>query len=160
MTGKPQLDVIDREHCMRLLARHPLGRILYTNGALPAIQPVNYALDGNSIVVRTESESKLAAAGRGQVVAFEIDDIDTDHGSGWSVVVTGRATTIASEHELARAQELPIPAWFVPDQPHFIRIQCELVTGRRLRRARRTASGHGEDRTSLAGTETADEQTG
>lgn len=119
---------------MRLLATEPFGRILYTAGALPVIQPVMYALDAESIVIRTDHLSKLAVAGRQEVVAFEIDAIDPAQGSGWSVIVTGRAREITSDAELARARALPLPGWTREGTGRYLRIDCELVTGRQLHR--------------------------
>lgn len=138
---EPELHVLDRQVCMRLIATRPFGRILYTAGALPAIQPVNYVLDEDHIVIRTDSLPKLAAAGRRQVVAFEIDDIDDDRGSGWSVVVTGHVREIVAEPDLTRARSLPIPEWILRGPDHrYIRIDCELVTGRSLTRPNGSAS--------------------
>jgi hypothetical protein len=38
------------------------------------VRPVNFCLDGDDIVIRTAAGSKLAAATRRAVVAFEVDD--------------------------------------------------------------------------------------
>lgn len=127
------LTVIDRDTCMQLLAKTPVGRIVYTSGALPVVQPVNYTLDDDSIIVRTSSRSKLAAAGRREVVAFEIDEIDHDGQRGWSVLVTGRATEISDPAELARVTTLGVQSW-LPTQPErYVRISCEIITGRAIR---------------------------
>ena len=40
------LEILDREDCLGLLASVPLGRVVFTDRALPAIQPVNFVLDG------------------------------------------------------------------------------------------------------------------
>jgi len=39
---------------------------------LPSVVPVNYLLDNDRIVIRTDAGSKLAAALRGAPVAFEV----------------------------------------------------------------------------------------
>ena len=43
----------------------PVGRIVYTRQALPAVELVNFALDDGDIVIRTDAGGKLAAATRG-----------------------------------------------------------------------------------------------
>ncbi|MEU7837704.1 pyridoxamine 5'-phosphate oxidase family protein [Nonomuraea sp. NPDC049129] len=63
------LQVLSHEECMRLLPTRPIGRIVFTDSALPAVQPVNFCLDGEDIVIRTAAGSKLAAATRHAVVA-------------------------------------------------------------------------------------------
>jgi uncharacterized protein len=77
--------------CRELLTRHHFGRFGFVDavGVLPSIVPVNYLLDNDRIVIRTDAGSKLAAALRGAPVAFEVDGVDQDHQVGWSVVVRG-----------------------------------------------------------------------
>jgi nitroimidazol reductase NimA-like FMN-containing flavoprotein (pyridoxamine 5'-phosphate oxidase superfamily) len=41
-------------------------------GVMPSVVPVNYLLDNDRIVIRTDAGSKLAAALRGASVAFEV----------------------------------------------------------------------------------------
>jgi nitroimidazol reductase NimA-like FMN-containing flavoprotein (pyridoxamine 5'-phosphate oxidase superfamily) len=64
-----RLETLDRDECLRLLATVPVGRIGLSIGALPAILPVNFAMVGSSIVIRTVVGSKLDAATRHAVVA-------------------------------------------------------------------------------------------
>ena len=56
------LEVLDRDECLRLLAFATIGRVGFTSGALPAVLPVNFHLDGERILVRTGRGSKLDAA--------------------------------------------------------------------------------------------------
>ncbi len=55
------LEVLERHECLRLLASQPVGRVAVVVDAWPMIFPVNYALDGDSIVFRTDEGSKLPA---------------------------------------------------------------------------------------------------
>ena len=65
------LEQLSRTECLRLVGQVPLGRIVYTRQALPAVELVNFTLDDGDIVIRTDASGKLAAATRGAVVAFE-----------------------------------------------------------------------------------------
>lgn len=127
-----RVEELDRAECLRLLRKSSLGRLVFTINALPAVQPVNYVLDDESIVIRTESTSKLAAAGRRDIVAFEVDDIDDVLGTGWSVAVTGQARAITEPGEIERVSKLPLHSWALDERGRYVRISCELVTGRRL----------------------------
>lgn len=109
-----------------------VGRIVYTVDAMPAITPVNYVVDGESILIRTASTNKLAAAGRNEIVAFEADRIDPQRRAGWSVVITGRASEITDPTDLARVGALPLRSWVLDGTGRYIRIHTDLVTGRRL----------------------------
>ena len=130
MTGR--MHVLSRDECLALLSTVPVGRLVYTHRALPAVAPVNFLVDGREILVRTGYGSKLAAAVRGSVVAFEVDDIDVELETGWSVTVTGPAREETDEVELARLRRLPLRPWAAGPREHFLKIAVELVEGRRL----------------------------
>ena len=88
------LEVLSRGECLQLLGGATLGRIGITIQALPLILPVNFKLVGHAIVFRTGPGTKLDAATRGSVVAFEADEIEPFSHAGWSVVVTGVAQEV------------------------------------------------------------------
>ena len=92
------LQVLDEVDAMRLLAQSHLGRVGLTIGALPAIFPVNYCLIDGDIVFRSSPGSKVSAASRGTVVAFEVDDYHDADRSGWSVLVVGRSEVVHDLH--------------------------------------------------------------
>lgn len=119
--------------CWEQLATHPamVGR-LGTGGASPDIFPVNYAVDGQSIVFRTAQGKKLSAVGGGERVVFEVDDIDPEWRHGWSVVLRGFAERVTDGGELARLRSLPLQAWDPAPKPEFVRIRTHLVSGRRI----------------------------
>lgn len=66
-----------------------VGRLVFTEGALPAIRPVNYFVHEDDIIVRTSPAGTLSTLDN-QVVAFEIDHIEPDSHTGWSVVAVGK----------------------------------------------------------------------
>lgn len=144
------LEVLERAECLVLLGSVPLGRLVFTDRALPAVQPVNFVLDGEEIVIRSSAGSKLAAATRGAIVAFEVDEFDEDARTGWSVTVVGQAEEISDPVRLQHARRLPLRPWSPGDRDHFISVSAERVTGRRIHRTR-----HSEAAGVTAGTETA-----
>jgi nitroimidazol reductase NimA-like FMN-containing flavoprotein (pyridoxamine 5'-phosphate oxidase superfamily) len=126
------LEILDAEECRSLLAATPLGRIVFTDRALPAVQPVNYVLADGDVVIRTSPGSRLATAAGDAVVAFEIDDFDTASRTGWSVVVVGRARAATGTAELDALRALPLQTWAPGEHDHFIRIHPQLISGRRI----------------------------
>ncbi|MCX5337064.1 MULTISPECIES: pyridoxamine 5'-phosphate oxidase family protein [unclassified Streptomyces] len=124
---------LDREECMRLLAQVPVGRIVHTRQALPAVLPVNFGLDTDgTVLLRTSADSELARAIDGAIVAFEADDIDAATHSGWSVVVTGHAAVVTDPAEHERLTRTGPNSWVPAPREAFVRIEAELVTGRAL----------------------------
>lgn len=126
------LEILTAEECRTLLAGGLLGRIVFTDSALPAIQPVNYAIADGDLVIRTSTRTKLAAAASDAIVAFEVDDFDAATGRGWSVVVTGHARAVSDLRELAELRRLPLRPWTPADGGHYIRIQPVVLSGRRV----------------------------
>jgi hypothetical protein len=122
--------------CLRLLATVPIGRIIYTRQALPAVELVNFALEGGDIIIRTDRSGKLAAAARGAIVAFEADVVDLEHRSGWSVTAIGPSRAVADAADIARLQQIGLDAWVPSVREHFIWITPQLLTGRWLGAAR------------------------
>jgi len=114
------------------MATAPVGRIIYTRQAMPAVELVNFALDAGDVVIRTASAGKLAAAIRGTVVAFEADQYDPSTHEGWSVTVVGLAGEVTDAERAKRLRiEGPHP-WAPGDQPYLMTITPGIVNGRYL----------------------------
>jgi uncharacterized protein len=126
------LEQLSRDECIRLMGSVPVGRIVYTRQALPAVELVNFALDDGDIIIRTDSGGKLAAATRGAVVAFEADSVDDAGHTGWSVTVIGHARAVTDSEEIRRLEQIPLTPWAPGKRDHFIRISSAIVNGRRI----------------------------
>ena len=126
------LEVLSREECLRLLAGSVVGRVVVTDRALPAAFPVNFTLFDDDVVFLSSDGSKLEAVTTGQVVAFEVDEIDPRSQTGWSVLIQGWAGLIEDPAELERARALGLQPWAPRLPGQFVRIRSELVSGRRL----------------------------
>lgn len=120
---------LDRADCLRLLRSVPFGRLVYTNAAMPAVQPVNFIVRGNAVIIRTASDSKLSAAARHSVVAFQTDDIDVHTRSGWTVTLIGHSQVLMDRHEIAELAKTGPDSWARPDSDRFIFIEIEEISG-------------------------------
>ncbi len=129
------LEDLPRSECLRLLMTAAVGRIVYTRQALPAVELVNFAIEGGDIVVRTSPGGKLSAAIRGAVVAFEADCLDSADKTGWSVTAVGRSREVADAADIDRLTRIGLTSWAAGDRDHFIRITPQILTGRALRTA-------------------------
>ncbi|WP_406840183.1 pyridoxamine 5'-phosphate oxidase family protein [Streptomyces sp. AHU1] len=124
---------LGRQECLDRLGGAPIGRVVHTRNALPAVVPVNFGLDGDSaVVLRTSADSELARSIDGVVVAFEADAVDAAAHSGWSVVVTGHALVVSDPAEHDHLIRTGPRSWVASPRDVFIRIASELVTGREL----------------------------
>ncbi len=125
------LEVLDFDECLRLVGGSTLGRLAVVIDSRPLVFPVNFALDGGTVVLRTDEGTKLFAA-RAGFVAFECDDIDRVYHTGWSVIITGRAEEVHDVAEQRRLERLPLGPWCRVPKPVWLRIRPHTVTGRRI----------------------------
>jgi uncharacterized protein len=123
---------LSQGECFRLMASVPVGRIIYTRQAMPAVELVNFALDHDDIIIRTDRSGKLAAATRGAVVAFEVDRLDPADHTGWSVTVIGQSREVTDAEEISRLEQMGLRSWVPGDHEHFIRISPGILTGQQL----------------------------
>ena len=126
---------LSRDECLRLMASVPVGRIIYTRQALPAVDLVNFTLDRGDIIIRIDRSGTLAGATRGAVVAFEADSLDPAGQAGqagWSVTVIGHSSEVTDADEISRLERMGLSSWAPGQQLNFIRISPGILTGRQL----------------------------
>jgi nitroimidazol reductase NimA-like FMN-containing flavoprotein (pyridoxamine 5'-phosphate oxidase superfamily) len=127
-------DRLTVHECMNMMASARAGRVVYTRGALPAVELVPFVLYHGDIVIRPYDRLGVAMAAN-QVVAFEVDELDGRTWSGWSVTVVGQAREVTDATDLARLQAINVLA--TADQATcFIRITPGPISGRRFCLAR------------------------
>jgi nitroimidazol reductase NimA-like FMN-containing flavoprotein (pyridoxamine 5'-phosphate oxidase superfamily) len=118
---------------LELLASCHVGRVGTSIGALPVILPVNYTVFDHGVLLLTAGGTKLDAAARGSVVAFEADSFDPDGGAGWSVLLVGKASEIHHPILPKRAQAAPLIPWPGAKGPvHYVHIAAERISGRQF----------------------------
>jgi len=125
------LEILDSDECISLLERSMLARIAVVIGGQPLVFPVNFTLDGRSVVFRTDEGTKLHAARNGPV-AFECDGVDSVYHTGWSVLGTGKAEEVVNEAERARLARLALGPWCPGPKSTWVRIRPRMLTGRRI----------------------------
>jgi nitroimidazol reductase NimA-like FMN-containing flavoprotein (pyridoxamine 5'-phosphate oxidase superfamily) len=123
---------IDGAEARSLLETQEVGRLVYTRRALPVVTPVNYAVRDGAVWIWTASVSSMAQAVRGAVVAFEVDELDRETRTGWSVQVLGVAELIVSAAEVERALACGPEPWAPAHKEHLLKIPLQVVTGRRI----------------------------
>ena len=124
---------LSQEDCARLLKAGVAGRVAVGTPTGPHIVPVNYAVDGESILIRTTAYSLLGTYGRGAQLCFEVDQFDYELKRGWSVVVRGRGTFVDDQDELAEIARYWEPhPWATGQRNLVVRIPWTEVTGRQL----------------------------
>jgi nitroimidazol reductase NimA-like FMN-containing flavoprotein (pyridoxamine 5'-phosphate oxidase superfamily) len=139
MMTQRELEEMSRQECFELLVQEKVGRLVYVDDLGPVAEPVNYALVGETIVLRVEGGSKRQAMTEA-LLAFEVDHIDADQKSGWSIIIRGPGTEVpfddvpALVHEFHEMGVDPPSPWPSGIHKVWLRIRIKRLSGRKLGR--------------------------
>ena len=122
-----QLDEITPGECLRLIATIGVGRVAIGRGAHPPlVVPVNFVVDHDTIVFRSDAGAKLAHLNR--AMSFQVDFVDHYHRSGWSVLVCGTV----HEVDATEVEHLSLTPW-VGGRGRWLRVVPVSMSGRTIR---------------------------
>lgn len=131
-TPDPVVALTDEE-CWERLRTQELGRLVTHVGDVLDIFPVNYVVDGESVLFRTAQGSKLFELTVNDEVLFEVDDYtDTD---AWSVIIRGHARALDTSEEVERADGLGLAPWIPTLKYTYVRVAAASLSGRAFERA-------------------------
>lgn len=126
---------MSEQQCRERLAQQSVGRVAWQAADGPQILPVNYVWHDNSAIFRTSPYGLLSELIRPTDVALEIDELDLQRHSGWSVAVHGRAEAVAEPTEVSALGGVnDLMPWAPGVRTLFIRIVPRRITGRWLSR--------------------------
>ncbi|MET9611611.1 pyridoxamine 5'-phosphate oxidase family protein [Kitasatospora indigofera] len=130
-----RVESLSEEECLHLLATVPVGRVVYTAHALPAVLPVAFEVTADGrLVLALRQGVTVRRALDDTVAAFQADLLDAATRTGWSVLVHGRAQVVsdpALHDRLLRTGPRPWEDGAEAAEPMFVLIPPELVSGRR-----------------------------
>ncbi len=128
MDEERSFDVLERDECFALLARVPVARLgVAEPGLAPLIVPVNFVVDDETVVFRSDWGTKLELL-RQYPVSLQADEFDQLHHTGWSVLLQGPA----HEVDPAELDHLVIHTWAPGERERWVRIEPTQVSGRRI----------------------------
>jgi len=135
MSNESSPDVQNLEHheCWAMLRTVSVGRLAVMADGRPDIFPINYTVDGGTVVFRTGQGTKLSAASGDAAVAVEADGVDPESGLAWSVVVKGTAEVVKRAEDVLDTSRLYLFPWQAGRKDAFVRITPDSVTGRRFK---------------------------
>jgi nitroimidazol reductase NimA-like FMN-containing flavoprotein (pyridoxamine 5'-phosphate oxidase superfamily) len=126
-------EALSVDECWQRVGDNVVGRLGFDVGRGPRIHPMNYAVDGRTVVLRTSRNSELALFAElfadGSRLAFEVDQIDHRRHHGWSVLMDGHLAPLAPGQGHAPAAPHP---WPDGERDVLIRFMPVTVTGRTL----------------------------
>lgn len=127
-------------HSFEFLQRTSVGRIALSADNKPAIFPIDFYCDGETILFRTAAGTKLSDLLANPYIAFEADEHSSRH--SLSVIIDGTAEVLTTEADISVADRAPLPRWIPISAYVYVRITPSKVHGRRF--TRELAVGHVE----------------
>ena len=127
MVEEDVITELNSEQCWEMLRAEEFGRLAFHLVDEVHITPINYAVDGETLLFRTAEGSKLLGVVMGSDVAFEIDRYGED--TARSVVIRGRARLLP-EDEAHRAENTRLRSWVPTSKYNVVEIAPAVVTGR------------------------------
>jgi len=118
---------LSEDECWQMLREEEFGRLAFRLVDEVHITPINYAVDGETLLFRTAEGSKLLGVVMGSDVAFEIDRYGED--TARSVVIRGVARLLP-EDEAHRAENTKLRSWVPTSKYNVVEIAPSVVTGR------------------------------
>lgn len=123
---------LDRAECLHLLRLEVVGRVIFTDAAMPTALPVIYAVNNGEIVFRTRIGGTLARAVHHVVVAFQVDALDPATLAGWSVVGVGQTYEMTDTSRLEDLSDARLFPWAPTGLVMTVAVRLQTLTGVRL----------------------------
>ncbi|WP_327252634.1 pyridoxamine 5'-phosphate oxidase family protein [Streptomyces sp. NBC_01244] len=120
-----------------LLEGSSQGRLVYVQRELAVVRPAVHVMEYGRIVVRSPVQA-ATIPGRA-LLTYQVDEIRTPAGTGWTVTAHGPADVIADADEAAHYRRT-LPGWAHGPHDTLLRLHPQQVSGFRLAR---TVSGAG-----------------
>ncbi|MHA6511604.1 pyridoxamine 5'-phosphate oxidase family protein [Tessaracoccus sp. Z1128] len=126
MTTEPQpvtyFSRLDADECWALLTEAVVGRVAWMAPDGIAVVPVNFRVVDGAIVFHTSPQSFLAGLTQRTDVAFQVDEIDQETATGWSVLVRGISGP--ADADVASS------SWLEGNRPVGLAVTASTIAGR------------------------------
>ncbi|MEZ5096375.1 MAG: pyridoxamine 5'-phosphate oxidase family protein [Nocardioides sp.] len=110
-----------------------VGRVALCTPDGPQIFPVNYAVHEQSIVFRTTPYSVLGTHAWQTRLTSEVDHMDHDAETGWSVLVSGPGSRVEPGPTLDEiVREWNPRPWAAGTRPMYVRLTWDSLSGREI----------------------------
>jgi nitroimidazol reductase NimA-like FMN-containing flavoprotein (pyridoxamine 5'-phosphate oxidase superfamily) len=94
------------EECRDKLRTERTGHVAVSVGALPAVIPVEYEMQGDDVIFGAARGAAVPLPVADGIVALGADTLDQDDVGCWSVVVVGRAMPVPGDVRLRLTTDL------------------------------------------------------
>ncbi len=124
--------VLTQQECWALATTQSSGRLGFFRDGLLDILPVNYFVMADHVYFRTSVDGVIATSNLDRA-AFQIDHVDKEAFSGWTILLNGPAARVEDPALLTTLWGRAIDEPWAPGQRDlFLEMAPTLVRGRRV----------------------------
>jgi uncharacterized protein len=123
---------LDERECWRLMRIARIGRLGFTENALPVILPAHFVVRDAEVVLATLPDGRVTSAAGSAIVAFEVDGYDPATREGWCVSTFGRSRLITDPREIKDLDELDFAPWSGNPDRRYIAVEPSHLRGKAL----------------------------
>ncbi|MFK0239430.1 pyridoxamine 5'-phosphate oxidase family protein [Microbacterium sp. NPDC090281] len=125
--------VLEEQQSYELLTTTTIGRVGFVHEGRVQILPVNFAVSGHDLLLRTAPDGVLGILTREPLeVAFEVDYHDPLGNTAWSVLMHGSLSRVPDDEAAGEAAR--VHPWAGEDRNLPLSFRIESITGRSVRR--------------------------
>ncbi|WP_454113885.1 pyridoxamine 5'-phosphate oxidase family protein [Microbacterium maritypicum] len=125
--------VLDEQQSYELLTTTTIGRVGFVHEGRVQILPVNFAVSGHDLLLRTTPNGVLGALSSEPLeVAFEVDYHDPLGSTAWSVLMHGSLTRVPDDEAAGDAAR--VHPWAGDDRSLPLSLHIDTITGRSVKR--------------------------
>jgi nitroimidazol reductase NimA-like FMN-containing flavoprotein (pyridoxamine 5'-phosphate oxidase superfamily) len=128
------VEELGRDECLTRMATQRLGRLGVVVDGVPLVLPMQFVMDGETVVLQTNPGAKTLNVPL-HSVSFEVDHVDWEQGVGWSVLLQGYGAeiTTALDERSESLRSLTVHSWAPPPADRWLEIFPRKITGRIIR---------------------------
>lgn len=125
--------VLSNEESLDVMSTQALGRLVVRRQNDMDLFPVNFKVKDGKIYFRTAEGTKLFSLVVNADVLFEVDEVNQDEQTAWSVIVKGNARRIEDDNEMHQLEEIGLEPWLPTLKYNFVEITPVEISGRRFK---------------------------
>jgi nitroimidazol reductase NimA-like FMN-containing flavoprotein (pyridoxamine 5'-phosphate oxidase superfamily) len=119
--------------CWQLVAEKGVGRVGFMEDSRLRIVPTRYDAEGHTAYFRALTYGELALGGQDRAMSLQVDEVDLESFTGWSVLMSGQAHRVKDAATIASLWVLGRPhPWVSGTETQWIALVVDTIEGQRV----------------------------
>ncbi len=126
-------ETLDSGECWRLVGDHGVGRVVFEGDTDTQVVPTRYDAQTGVAYFRAPTFGEMARRVHRRSTSLQVDDIDHETFTGWSILLTGTAHRVQDSRTMADLWSLGRPpTWFPRVDTQWIALPVDHLHGQRV----------------------------